>query len=95
MKEILSDDEKQQKSCMEAQKTSKESASPSDGQPSSQGEGNEPVPKEADLQDPGNEDESAIKEVAKLKTKKKVQMKALSEAWDQCYAAEKLSTQKV
>ena len=95
MKEILSDDEKQQKSWMEAQKTSKESASPSDGQPSSQGEGNEPVPEEADLQDPGNEDESAIREVAKLNTKNKVQMKALLEAQDICYAAEKLSTQKV
>ena len=95
VKEILSDDEKQQKSQMEVQKTSKESASPSDSQPSSQGEGSEPVPEEADLQDPGNEDESAVKEVAKLNTKKKVQMKALSEAQDLCYAAEKLSTQKV
>ena len=95
VKEILSDDEKQQKSRMEAQKTSKELASPSDGQPGSQGEGNEPVPEEADLQDPGNEDELAIKEVAKLNTKNKVQMKALSEAQDQCYAAEKLSAQKV
>ena len=95
VKEILSDDEKQQKSRMEVQKTSKESASPSDSQPSSQGEGNEPVPKEADLQDPGNEDKSAVKEVSKLNTKNKVQMKALSEARDQCYAAEKLSAQKV
>ena len=95
VKEILSDDEKQQKSRMEVQRTSKESAFPSDGQPSSQGEGNEPVPKEADLQDPGNEDESAVKEVAKLNTKNKVQMKALSDAQDQCYAADKLSTQKI
>ena len=95
VKEILSDDEKQQKSQMEMQKASKESASPSDGQQSSQGEGSEPVPKEADLQDPGNEDESAAKEVAKLNTKNKVQMKALSEARDLCYAADKLSTQKV
>ena len=95
VKEILSDDEKQQKSRMEAQKTSKESASTSDGQPSSQGEGNEPVPKEADLQNPGNKDESAAKEVAELNTKNKVQMKALLEAQDVCYAAEKLSTQKV
>ena len=87
----MSDDEKQQKSQMEAQKTSKESASPSDGQPSSRGEGSEPVPEEADLQDPGNEDESAVKEVAKLNTKNKVQMKALSEAQDLCYAADKLS----
>ena len=95
VKEILSDDKKQQKSWMEVQRTSKESASPSDGQPSSQGEGNEPVPEEIDLQDPGNEDESAVKEVAKLNTKNKVQMKALSEAQDQCYAADKLSTQKI
>ena len=95
VKEILSDDEKQQKSEMEAKRTSKESASPSDGQPSSQGEGNEPVPEEADLQDPGNEDKSAVKEVAKLNTKNKVQMKALSEARDQCYAADKLSAQKI
>ena len=49
VKEILSDDEKQQKSQMEAQKASKESASPSKGQPSSQGDGNGPVPGEADL----------------------------------------------
>ena len=93
--EILSDDEKQQKSQMEVQKASKESASPSDGQPSSQGEGNEPVPEEADLQDPGNEDESVMKEVAKLNTKNRVQMKALSEARDQCYVADKLCAQEV
>ena len=73
VKEILSDDEKQQKYWMEAQKTSKESASPSDAQQSAQDEGNEPVPKEADLQDPGNKDESAVKEVTKLNTKNKVQ----------------------
>ena len=70
--EILSDDEKQQKSWVEAQEVSKESASPSNGQPSSQGKGNKPVPEEADLQDPGNEDESVMKEVAKLNTKKRV-----------------------
>ena len=80
---------------MEVQRTSKESASPSNSQPSSQGEGNEPVPKKADLQDPGNKDELAVKEVAELNTKNKVQMKALSKAWDQCYAADKLSTQKI
>ena len=80
---------------MEVQRTSKESASPSEGQPSSQGEGNEPVPKKADLQDPWNKDELAVKEVAELNTKNKVQMKALSKAWDQCYAADKLSTQKI
>ena len=73
VKEILSDDEKQQKSWMKVQKASKESASPFDGQPSSQGEGSEPVPEEADLQDPGNKDESAVKEVTKLNTKNKVQ----------------------
>ena len=95
VKEILSDDKKQQKSRTEVQRTSKESASTSNSQPSSQGEGDEPVPEEADLQDPGNEDESAGKEVAKLNTKKKVQMKALSGARDQCYAADKLSVQKV
>ena len=95
MKEILFDDEKQQKSQMEAQRTSKESASPSDGQPSSRGEENEPILEEADLQDPGNEDELAVKEVAKLNTKNKVQMKALSEARDQCYPTDKLSTQKI
>ena len=77
------------------QKASKESASPSDGQPSSQGDGNEPVPEEADLQDPGKEDESVVKEVAKLNTKNKVQMRALSEAHDQCYWADKLCTQEV
>ena len=80
---------------MEVRKASKESASPSDGQPSSQGGGNKPVPKEADLQDPGNEDKSAVKEVAKLNTKNKVQMKALSEAHEQCYAADKLCAQEV
>ena len=93
--EILSDDEKQWKSWVEAQKAFKESASPSDGQPSSQGKGNEPVPKEADLQDPGNEDESVMKEVAELNTKNRVQIKALSEARDQCYAADKLCAQEV
>ena len=80
---------------MEVQRASKELASLSDGQPSSQGEGNEPVPEEADLQDPGNEDESAVKEVTKLNTKNKVQMEALSEAQDQCYAADKLCAQEV
>ena len=51
MKEILSDDEKQQKFWMEAQKASKESASPSDGQLSSQGEGSGSVSGELDHQD--------------------------------------------
>ena len=93
--EILSDEKKQQRSWVEAQTASKRSAPPSNSQPSSQGEGDDPVPEEADLQDPGNEDESVMKEVAKLNTKNKVQMKALSEAHDQCYAADKLSAQKV
>ena len=93
--EVLSDNEKQQRSCVEVQTASKGSAPPSDSQPSSQGEGDDPVPEEADLQDPGNEDESVMKEVAKLNTKNKVQMNALSEACDQCYAADKLSAQKV
>ena len=93
--EILSDDEKQQRSRVEAQAASKRSAPLSDSQPSSQGEGDDPIPKEADLQDPGNEDESVMKEVAKLNTKNRVQMKALSEAHDQCYAADKLCTQEV
>ena len=93
--EILSDDEKQRKSLAEVQKASKESASTSNSQPSFQGEGNEPVPKEADLQDPGNEDESVVKEVAKLNTKNRVQMKALSEGRDQCFAADKLFTHMV
>ena len=93
--EILSDDKKKRKSLAEVQKASKESASTSNSQPSSQGEGNEPVPEEADLQDPGNEDKSVVKEVAKLNTKNRVQMKALSEARDQCYVADKLCTQMV
>ena len=80
---------------MEAQRAFKELATPSDSQSSSQGGGNEPVPKEADLQDPGNEDELAVREVAKLNTKNKVQMKALSEARDQCYVADKLCAQQV
>ena len=93
--EVLSDNEKQQRSHVEVQTASKRSAPPSNSWPSSQGEGGNPVPKEADLQDPGNEDESVMKEVAKLNTKNKVQIKALSEAHDQCYAADKLSAQKV
>ena len=36
-----------------------------------------------------------MKEVAKLSTKNKVQMKALSEAHDQCYAVDKLCKQEV
>ena len=93
--EILSNNEKQQRSCVEAQTASKRSAPPSDSWPSSQGKGDDPVPEEADLQDPGKEHELVMKEVAKLNTKNKVQMKALSEARDQCYAADKLSAQKV
>ena len=93
--EILSDDEKQQRSHVEVQTASKRSAPPSNSQPSSQGKGDNLVPKEADLQDPGNEDESVMKEVAKLNTKSRVQMKALSEACDQCYVADKLCAQEV
>ena len=52
-------------------------------------------PKGADLQNPGNEDKSVMKEVAKLNTKNRVQVKALSEARDQCYMADKLCTQEV
>ena len=82
VKEILSDDEKQQKSQMQAQKASKESASPSKGQPSSQGEGSDSVSGEPDLQDPVNEGgkEVAIKEVsfAKLNTKDRVLMKEIT-----------------
>ena len=70
VKEILSDDEKQQRSCVEAQAASKRSAPPSDSQPGSQGEGDNPVPEEVDLQDPGNKDKSVVKELAKLNTKK-------------------------
>ena len=80
---------------MEAQAASKRSAPSSDSRPSSQGEGDDLLPKEADLQDPGNKDKSVVKEVAKLNTKNRVQMKALSEACDQCYAADKLCTQEV
>ena len=80
---------------MEAKRASKELAPPSDDQPSSQGEGNEPVSKEADLHGPWNKDESAVKEVVKLNTKNKVQMKTLSEARDHCYAADSLSIQKI
>ena len=89
--EILWDDERQQKSWMEVYKASKESASPSDSQPSSQGEGNEPIPEETDLQD---NYETVMKEVAKLNTKNRVQMRALLEAHDQCYAADKLCAQE-
>ena len=93
--EILSNDEKQQRSHVEVQAASKRSAPPSNSRPSSQGEGDDPVPEEVDLQDPGNEDESVMKEVAKLNTKNRVQRKALSEAHDQCYVADKLCAQKV
>ena len=80
---------------MEVQTASKRSAPPSNSWPSSQGEGDDPVPEEADLHDPGKKDESVMKEVAKLNTKNRVQMRALSEARDQCYAADMLSAQKV
>ena len=99
VKEILSDDEKQQKSRMEAQKASKESASPSEGQLSSQGEGSGSVSGEPDLPKPVNEGgkDVAVKEVSihKLNTKDRALMKALTEARDQCYEADNLSGQKV
>ena len=93
--EILSDDEKQQRSHVEVQAASERLATPSDSQPGTQGKGDDPVPEEADLQDPGNEDKSVVKEVAKLNTKNRVQMKALSESHDQCYTADKLCAQEV
>ena len=95
MKEILSDDERQQKSQMEAQRTSKESASLFNGQPNSQGEGGSSASGELDCQDLENEDKSPVKEVTKLNTKNRVLMKALMEARDQCYEADNLSMQKV
>ena len=93
--EILSDNEKQQRSCVEAQAASERSAPPSNSWSSSGGEGDDPVPEEVNLEDPGNEANSAMKEVAKLNTKNRVQMKALLEAHDSCYAADKLCAQEV
>ena len=101
MKEILSDDKKLQKSREEAEKASKEKASaPSTSdQQSSLGEGSGSVSKEFDHQEPGNEEgeELAVKEVsfAKLNTKDKALMKALSEARDLCYQQDNLSVQYV
>ena len=95
VKEILSDDKKQQKSQMEVQKASKEWASPSKGQLSSQGEGSSSVSGDPDLQDLESEDKLAVKEVTKLNTKNRVFMKALMEAQDQCYEVDNLSEQKV
>ena len=99
VKEIMSDDEKQQKSGMEAQKASKESASPSEGQPSSQGEEGGSISGEPDLQDPVNKGgkEAAVKEVTftKVNTKDRVLMKALLEARDKCYEEDNLSAHKV
>ena len=93
--EILLDDNKQLKSLVEVQAASKRSAPPPHCRPSSQGEGDAFNPEETDLQDPGNKDELAMKEVAKLNTKNKVLMKALSEACNRCYAADKLCAQEV
>ena len=95
VKEILSDDEKQQKSQMEVQKAPKESASPSEGQLSSQCEGSGSTSGEPDLPDPVNGNEPAVNEVTKLNTKDRVLMKAMTEARDQCYEADNLSAQKV
>ena len=101
VKEILSDDEKLQRSHMEAEKASKEkvSASSSSDQQSSKGEGSSSVSKEFDHQEPGKEGgkELTVKEVSfpKLSTKDKALMKALSEAWDLCYEMDNLSVQHV
>ena len=101
VKEILSDDKKQQKSHMEVQKASKEKelTSSSKDQLSSQGEGSGSISKELDHQDPEKEggEELTIKEVSftKLNTMDKVLMKALTEARDLCYQLDNLSVQKV
>ena len=100
MKEILSDDEKLQKS-QEVEKASKEkaSASSSNYQQSSQGERSGSISEEFDHQEPGKEGgkELTVKEVlfAKLNTKDKVLMKALSEAQDLCYQMDNLLIQHV
>ena len=101
VKEILSDDEKLQKSREEVEKASKEkvSAPSSSDQQSSLGEGSGSVSKEFDHQEPEKEEgeELAVKEVlfARLNTKDKVLMKALSKAWDLCYQQDNLSVQYV
>ena len=95
VKKMLSDDKKQQKSRMEVQTASKESASPSEGQLSSQGEESSSISGESDLPDPVNKNKPAVKEVTKLNTKDRVLMKALTEARNQCYEADNLSVQKV
>ena len=101
MKEILSDDEKLQKFQEEAEKASKEKASaPSTSdQQDSLGEGSGSVSVELDHQGPGKEEgeDLTVKEVsfAKLNTKDKVLMKALSEDWDLCYQQDNLSVQHV
>ena len=101
MKEILSDDDKLQRSWVEVEKASKEkvSASSSNNQQSSRGEGSGSVSEEFGHQEPGKEggEELTIKEVlfTKLNTKDKVLMKALSEARDLCYNLDNLSVQNV
>ena len=91
VKEILSDDEKLQKSWEEVEKASKEKVStPSTSdQQDSLGEGSGSVSGELDHQEPGKEGdkELTVKKVsfAKLNTKDKVFMKVLSEAQDLCY----------
>ena len=101
VKEILSDDKKLQKSREEVEKASKEKASaPSTSdQQDSLGEGSDSVSGELDHQEPGKEEgeELAVKEVsfAKLNTKDKVLMKALSKAQDLCYQQYNLSVQYV
>ena len=101
VKEILSDDKKLQKSQEETEKASKEKASaPStSNQQNLLGEGSGSVSEELHHQDPGKEEgeELAVKEVsfAKLNTKDKALMKALSEARDLCYQQDNLSVQYV
>ena len=96
MKEILSDDEKLQKSREEVEKATKEKASApsSSDQQSSLGEGSG-----SDQQEPEKEEgeELTLKEVsfARLNTKDKVLLKALSEALDLCYQQDNLSMQYV
>ena len=101
VKEILSDNEKLQKSQEEAEKASKEKASaPStSNQQNSLGEGSGLASEGLDHQEPGKEEgeELAVKEVSfpKLNTKNKALMKALSKARDLCYQQDNLSVQYV
>ena len=101
VKEILSDDEKLQKSREEVEKASKEkvSAPSTSDQQSLLGEGSGSVFEDLDHQEPGKKEgeELAVKEVsfAKLNTKDKALMKALSKARDLSYQQDNLSVQYV